>query len=104
MLGTFDVTDAPASRRQKSRTEFLGPVNKGIFIDAPASRRQKSRTEFLGPVNKGILIGRRSTRCSGFLTPLTLRLRGVKTREPNSSDPSIREFLFGDAALDARDF
>ena len=33
MLGIFDVTDAPAPWRQKSRTEFLGPVDKGIPIE-----------------------------------------------------------------------
>ena len=80
MLGTFDVTDAPAPSRQESRTEFLGFVNKGIPI------------------------GRRSTRCSGLLTSLTRPPRDVKSPELNSSDSSIREFLLGDAALDARDF
>ena len=32
MLGTFDVTDAPALRRQKSRTELFGLVHKGTPI------------------------------------------------------------------------
>ena len=67
MLGTFDVTDAPASRRQKSRTEFLGPVNKGIPI------------------------GRRSTRWWGLLTSLTRRPRDVKSPEQNFSNPSAND-------------
>ena len=29
MLGTFDVTDAQAPWRQKSRAELFGPANKG---------------------------------------------------------------------------
>ena len=80
MLGTFDVTDAPASRRQKSRTEFFGPVNKGIPI------------------------ARRSSRCSGLLTSLMCRPRDVKSPEQHVSDPSIMEFLLGDTPLDAPDF
>ena len=80
MLGTFDAADARALWRQKSRNRFLGPVNEGI------------------------LIGRRSTRDSGLLTALVRRHRDVKSPEQNSSDPLIREFLLGEAALDARDF
>ena len=80
MLGTFAVTAARALWRQKSRTKFLGSINEGIPI------------------------GRRSTRCSGLLTSLTRRPRDVKSPEQNSSDPSIKEFLLGDATLDAREF
>ena len=33
MLGVFDVTDAPAPWRQKSRTELCGSDSKGNFIE-----------------------------------------------------------------------
>ena len=42
--------------------------------------------------------------CSGLLTSRSLRVSDVKSPEQDSSDSSIREFLLGDAALDARDF
>ena len=39
MLGTFDVTSAQARRRQKSRSELLGPINEGILNERPDIER-----------------------------------------------------------------